>query len=314
MKVGRTTLTIGFESLFSQRYPVAYFAGHYVPVLSSFPLYTKNENFTSVIIAIHGLNENAGGTFSDVTNGAHRVGLEHTLVVVPWFHTSTAGYEWGDITPDVNKSQVGARWMGNASWISAGDPYETNNIAPQSTLSSYDILDSLYEHFTQRSLYPALRRVSYVGFSAGGQMINRYAWANKLGRPLNSESDSSNTATDVQFIVSDASSYLYFTSERPSTECRGSYDTGPSHTCAAFTSYYTLNERPRPYAPPMLTANTTSSAVVEYTPCKEFDSWKFGTSYIPGAAQGFSYLQPFLDDPTLIDEHTYWYRYVMIAQ
>lgn len=207
--------------------------------------------------------------------------------------------------------------MGNASWISAGDPYETNNLAPDTTLSSYDILDSFFEHFTQRSLYPALRRVSYVGFSAGGQMINRYAWASKLGRTLtsnsNSNSDSSDddsAAADVQFIISDASSYLYFTSERPSVACRGSYDTGPSHTCAAFTPYYTLNERPRPYAPQIIANISSSSSAAEYTPCKEFDTWKFGTTNMPGAAQGFSYLQPFLDDPSLNDEHTYWYRYV----
>ena len=47
--------------------------------------------------------------------------------------------------------------------------------------SSYDVLDAIFEHFSahRRDLFPALTGVVFSGFSAGGQMINRYSWVRK---------------------------------------------------------------------------------------------------------------------------------------
>lgn len=201
--------------------------------------------------------------------------------------------------------------MANASWISAGDPYGPVGVSREDSLSSYKILDSFYGYFTQPALYPNLQQITYVGFSAGGQMINRYAWASKIGRlqdsgvPPSNDEKSSTAGVPAQFIVSDASSYLYFDNARPTGECRAGYDTGALHSCNAFTHYYKAKEFPLVIAARVAEDSTT---LPEATTCKEFDTWKFGTSNIPGVAQSYSYLQPFADEPSLIDEHTYWYR------
>lgn len=222
--------------------------------------------------------------------------------------------------------------MANASWISSGDPYVAFGSSQELPLSSYGVLDSLYEYFTQPTKYPNLQQISYVGFSAGGQMINRYAWASKIGRPLHriapntkgttettpgESADISATNVRVRFIVSDASSYLYFDNLRPAGECRASYDTGVSHTCDTFTRYYNSNELPlihlRGEGFDRTMEEEEEEGVAEVTTCKEFNNWKFGTNIIPGVELGYSYFQPFIDQPDLIKEHTYWYRYADVV-
>lgn len=67
----------------------------------------------------------------------------------------------------------------------------------------------------------------------------RYAWANSLSL---SGSDSSDTEVEsIRYIVSDPSSYLYLTPERPEPSCIPLYDTGYSSNtehnyCRSFSS------------------------------------------------------------------------------
>ena len=52
-------------------------------------------------------------------------------------------------------------------WRGGGDAYGTE-------LSSFDVIDTLFERLSDKTLYPNLKRIALVGFSAGGQFVGRY--------------------------------------------------------------------------------------------------------------------------------------------
>jgi hypothetical protein len=57
-----------------------------------------------------------------------------------------------------------------------------------------------------------LAQVVVAGFSAGAQLVQRYAWATAYGTPSSSPR--------VKFVVSDPSTYLYFDDRRADVSCR----------------------------------------------------------------------------------------------
>ena len=57
-------------------------------------------------------------------------------------------------------------------WRGGGDANGTE-------LSSFDIIDTLFARLSDRSLFPNLKRVALVGFSAGGQFVGRYVAVGK---------------------------------------------------------------------------------------------------------------------------------------
>ena len=61
-----------------------------------------------------------------------------------------------------------------------------------------------------RDRFPALKEVVVAGHSAGGQLVQRYA---VVGRPAA-------RSAGLRFVVSNPSSYLYFSDERPQGDGR----------------------------------------------------------------------------------------------
>ena len=57
-------------------------------------------------------------------------------------------------------------------WRGGGDANGTE-------LSSFDIIDTLFARLSDRSLFPNIKRVALVGFSAGGQFVGRYVAVGK---------------------------------------------------------------------------------------------------------------------------------------
>ena len=94
-------------------------------------------------------------------------------------------------------------------WRGGGDAVGT-------AVSSFDVVDRIMEMLSDVRLYPALKRVVLVGFSAGGQFTGRYVATGKC--PLRKE-----LAVDFAVIA-------------PSTELRLDPDT---------TWHYGLKDRPR---------------------------------------------------------------------
>jgi hypothetical protein len=102
-----------------------------------------------------------------------------------FFRRSVQSEDWVD-DPDYDLHLTSLFWHSNSSWISGGDAsqYEYDTFHHFVPYSSFDVLDTIFHLLDGelgRSLYPKLTGVTYVGFSAGGQMINRYSW---VGGPV----------------------------------------------------------------------------------------------------------------------------------
>ena len=124
----------------------------------------------------------------------------------------------------LKKSKVAddGRAVWGASWDVPGqrggpsDDWRGGGDAVGTTMSSFDIVDRIMEKLSDARLYPALKRVVLVGFSAGGQFTGRYVAVGKC--PLRKD-----LAVDFAVIA-------------PSTELRLDADT---------TWHYGLKDRPR---------------------------------------------------------------------
>lgn len=80
-----------------------------------------------------------------------------------------------------NKVEEDGRAMWNDSWQknlsrpgSSDDDWRGGGDARGTTLSSFDVIDSIFAILGDRKLYPKLRKVTLMGFSAGGQFVGRY--------------------------------------------------------------------------------------------------------------------------------------------
>jgi hypothetical protein len=308
--------------------------GAFLPVLATHNIRNASNDVTHAIIAIHGLNENALKTFLDASSALGN--RTDTVVIVPWFHAlSVPGTSWD---PQCGSSSSIFWPVNSTSWLAGGDcDHTAKDGTHYRATSSFAVLDELYHELQNPVLFPSLRSVTYVGFSAGGQMVNRYAWASDVGgkfsdHALAGDTDGESTldadlveslsarrdpALSVRFVVADASSYLYFDQLRPSPSCNDMNDTGPEHTCKSFTAYTMIE----PYAGARTSYSGSGikatvgsewdyeSPRLALTSCRTFNEWKYGTKFPPRMrAEGYSYLQRFIDNPTLVRRHTEMYR------
>lgn len=83
------------------------------------------------------------------------------------------------------------------------------------TISSFTILDHMLGLLTNKALYPHMKKISYVGHSAGGQMVQRYAIMSQLA----AYQDTEDGDFDVEFVVANPSSYTYLDKRRWQYNC-----------------------------------------------------------------------------------------------
>jgi len=134
-------------------------------------------------------------------------------------------------------------------------------------------------------VFPHAKRISLVGFSAGGQVVERYAWASSV-----TKSDADSEVETIRYIVSDPSSHLYLSAERPAPGCIPLYDSGYStstdHTyCSIFSS--------------------SSRVVPNIDTCSDYDTWKYGLTTFEDTTT-YSYFASFAQDDTgdLVESQT----------
>ena len=68
-----------------------------------------------------------------------------------------------------------------------------------SKISNFEVIDKIYEILSDKQLYPQLKRITLIGFSAGGQCVNRYIAVGKM--PVRD--------VETAFVVGNPSVYLY---------------------------------------------------------------------------------------------------------
>ncbi len=147
------------------------------------------------VIVVHGYTRNA----ADYARAMLEFGPPpDTLVIAPQF--LAAEDEQEHRLPDSILRWPRERW-------SDGSPAE--GPAP---LSAFDAIDALLGKLSDRAIFPNLSRVVLAGFSAGGQVVQRYAIVGRGELAL------SGAGVALRYIVGSPSSYAYFDDQRPLTD------------------------------------------------------------------------------------------------
>ncbi|WP_136481913.1 hypothetical protein [Cognatitamlana onchidii] len=154
-----------------------------------------NNLITRCIISFHGGGRNAVGSYEYVQDLSIALGVNNsTMVLAPHFCQTNDGQ------PD----NV-LYWTNEED----GDWRKGDNAANLGQVSSFEIIDRLIESAVNNC--PNLLNVVLVGHSAGGQIVTRYSTGTQIPEKL-----SLNTIEkpSIRFIVSNPSSYMYFSNKR----------------------------------------------------------------------------------------------------
>lgn len=159
-------------------------------------------------------------------------------------------------------------WRSPVDWIAG----RSANYPNGTRLTSIDALEALVDEFSRRDKYPNLTNITFVGQSAGGQLVQRYA-ALARDRP---------SGIHIRYIQNNPATCSYFTNHRPSisgqvlplkSSCR-KYDVWP-FGFEKFPATPEVHESPMEYFKRYITRDVV--ATVGYTdtnPCSGDQSCK----------------------------------------
>lgn len=210
-------------------------------VVASAPLDVGNPTITTAVIAIHGHSRDAVRTFQATTTAAGASQMAHTLVLAPVFQVAAAR------ATRCHSAGLPAAQAGDLLWTCSS---WQQGAAAQNTpaITAFMAIDQLVAHVLQQ--FPSVKTVTIAGFSAGGQLVQRYiGFAATTTRPV-----------QRRYVVGSPSSWLYFDPERP-LPTRGG-QTADWATCTTEACAFTLS------AP-------------EKGTCPGYDQWKYGTGNWP---------------------------------
>jgi len=152
------------------------------------PFNRSHPSVRRAVIVVHGLGRTANGYFRSVLESAladHRG--TGTAIVAPRF----------PIADDKPAAGLHA-WTG-------GWAIGHRSLAPR-RISSYQVIDEVFDRLRDRKRFPNLSQVVLAGHSAGGQFVNRFV-AGGQARV--------NDGVRLKFLVMNPSSYIYLDKRRP---------------------------------------------------------------------------------------------------
>jgi hypothetical protein len=160
---------------------------------------------STALVVVHGPLRDADASMRIARAALYAVGAagRGTTILVPQFLTERDATAHG-VSGDVLRWSI-TGWIDGAAAIGP---------AP---LSSFEALDAILARLADPTLFPNLRRVVIAGHSAGAQLVQRYA---AVGRGM---AELARANVLVRSVVANASSYLWFGSDRPvPTACAAS--------------------------------------------------------------------------------------------
>ena len=151
------------------------------------------------MVWIHGLAANANSYFCDGVLASRPFGLD-VLNVAPWFgDQGVSERQWSGNGSSSSSSAGGGSGARSAWWSGSGWIGGENN-AMQEYATSFDVLDTIVDELAEAKasgVLPNLARITIAGFSAGAQLVNRWA----VFSPMQPSSPSSGIS--VRAIVAD---------------------------------------------------------------------------------------------------------------
>ena len=173
----------------------------YIPYVSNHPLHDRNEDVEHVILAIHSSNHDAFMVYNNCMGLVDSYGdlSKRTLVIAPQFLME----KHLESSPDKNL----LFWKVYPFW---GSSISTTKSAGRDLrISAYSILDQVISDIFSKATFPNAQRLTILGHSAGGQLVNRFAASNTV------EFDAARPAgVHCRYIVMNPSSYVYFSPKR----------------------------------------------------------------------------------------------------
>jgi hypothetical protein len=168
-----------------------------MPLYASKPWGAVDPAVTRAVIIVHGLARNAGDYFRYAMDALGRSGAADaaSLVLAPQFLADD------DIAARALPASM-LRWHWD-EWSGGG---VAHGPIP---LSSYAAVDALLAGLADRTRLPKLQTVVLAGYSAGGQVVQRYAAVGEGEGPLAA------AGVHVRYVVGSPSTYVYFSPERP---------------------------------------------------------------------------------------------------
>jgi pimeloyl-ACP methyl ester carboxylesterase len=201
----------------------------FLPFFSSCDFLSGSCDAKLVVVWMHGLSANANAYYCNGVMAAHQEHVTDVLHVAPWFGSQqVTASTWGGVSAQkVQAANVSAYW-GDGEWQQGTD----NTPSPSNYTTAFDALETLLSTLLEKKSLPNLERITFVGFSAGAQLLSRWAYFSSvtlLFRPAESN-------VHVRYIAGDPSSYVYLDELRPEPSCAALESTGADHKCNKFVA------------------------------------------------------------------------------
>jgi len=170
-----------------------------IPCASNLDITAYHPNVERFILAIHSSSYNADTYLNSVIELSEHYGQlqDKYLVLAP----SLFKYNKTDLKDIVT-------WDVNPFWGSSRASYKGEKI----TLSAYEIIDHMLNTIVRSGSFPNIKSIVILGYSAGGQMVNRYAASNKFEYRV-----AKRLGIKMKYLVMAPSSYVYFNNKRAVT-------------------------------------------------------------------------------------------------
>lgn len=227
----------------------------YLPVYWTHPITEVNYDIKYAIIIQHGNLRNANNYFCGAINSLQqivsesggKVSSKSYYIIAPQFlidgdicwHPVTnqllTVYNRDNITCNYytwsNEGWKDGHEFVNQRYVPLSSPPGTGSLSVSKSFYSYDVFNLLIHELRSSGRFPNLEKVVMFGFSAGGQTVLRYSlWpafspgsgpvpspsATKNNPVIRRKLKKSSGPAEVQFVVADMSSFLYFDPLRPS--------------------------------------------------------------------------------------------------
>jgi len=184
------------------KYAIESHPGAHVPYAASHPFDQPNPRITRILFSIHSSGFDALQYYKNAQQAASRVpnALDQTLIVAPQF------FEQGVVPGSIPSGLLFWRSSPYRGSGRAAIGPEVKNVS----LSAYAVVDAWLEDLIASGNFPRVQEIVFVGHSAGGQFVQRYAMVGKY----HSEK------VRFRYVVSAPSSYAYSSEERYSVTSR----------------------------------------------------------------------------------------------
>jgi hypothetical protein len=156
-----------------------------LPYYRSHGLDSPHPNIRNLVLVQHGNSRNPWEYYDTIASLAIARDPVHTAVIAPHFQTSADGPPSGDLF-----------------WSS--DDWKSGLAARNGAVESYAAIDALL--VAAKKVFPRLERVTVLGFSAGGQTLQRYA--------AGSTEQDRTPGILTRFVIGSPGSYLYLDGRR----------------------------------------------------------------------------------------------------